>query len=536
MDAKLQQQSPQKAQTNKPNLTGIPTQMKLDFEQRSGLSFDDVRVHYNSDKPAQLQALAYTQGTQVYVGPGQERHLPHELGHVVQQKHGMVHPTKFVNGFAINDSPALENMADSTFSRAYSIKKSREYQIGSHLSNVIQTAPPRKRKSLRPPKLTQAEIDNYTDIINATKQKNKQSKKPRKAPKTKKTQVTHPFLKKRYYTMSSYRFTPLKKRGNNLPSKQSQGPHTVAHIYYGQLMTTKLWQEVYHNLIEPNTQEVVKAIIANELGPNHLSMFPRYDEYIQRYEQLYKELDAAMKSGFPAFDQDIGEKMMEIIEMHPYSCYGWNRENKNASSSEIGGKGEGYLDIGGDPTDLIKIAYDIHSNFVDMDSFENYLNQRFYFIDENIRNSIIRKRISERKDTIVYEYTTAANIVADNLVRFSLPLDNFVSIIKTFKIENPSHMKALNDAFIKLGLSSFAPDPSPALKTIVDYYNLYDIPEIKAQKTLEDILSFAYNGDQSRMFAGKGALVPRVGKFYFPGFFTEEGFFLEPDPISNTQG
>ena len=97
MEAKLQQQAPQKAQTNKPNLTGIPTQMKLDFEQRSGLSFDDVRVHYNSDKPAQLQALAYTQGTQVYVGPRQERHLPHELGHVVQQKQGRVRADGLIN-------------------------------------------------------------------------------------------------------------------------------------------------------------------------------------------------------------------------------------------------------------------------------------------------------------------------------------------------------------------------------------------------------------------------------------------------------
>ena len=75
-----------------PNLTGIPTQMKLDFEQRSGLSFDDVRVHYNSDKPRKIGALAYTQGTQVHVGPGQERHLRHELGHVVQQKRGIVRP------------------------------------------------------------------------------------------------------------------------------------------------------------------------------------------------------------------------------------------------------------------------------------------------------------------------------------------------------------------------------------------------------------------------------------------------------------
>lgn len=113
MEAKLQQQVPQKAQANKPNLTGIPTQMKLDFERRSGLSFDDVRVHYNSDKPAQLQALAYTQGTQVYVGPGQERHLKHELGHVVQQKSGRAHPMYYIKGMPINDQPSLEREADT---------------------------------------------------------------------------------------------------------------------------------------------------------------------------------------------------------------------------------------------------------------------------------------------------------------------------------------------------------------------------------------------------------------------------------------
>ena len=105
MEAKLQQQAPQKAQTNKPNLTGIPTQMKLDFERRSGLSFDDVRVHYNSDKPAQLQALAYTQGTQVYVGPGQE-------GHVVQQKSRLITPTLTVHSYRINTDSKLEKEAD----------------------------------------------------------------------------------------------------------------------------------------------------------------------------------------------------------------------------------------------------------------------------------------------------------------------------------------------------------------------------------------------------------------------------------------
>lgn len=113
MEAKFQQQVPQQDQTNKPNLTGIPTQMKLDFERRSGLSFDDVRVHYNSDKPAQLQALAYTQGTQVYVGPGQERHLPHELGHVIQQKTQFIDRDIFWNNVPLNISPILEQQANN---------------------------------------------------------------------------------------------------------------------------------------------------------------------------------------------------------------------------------------------------------------------------------------------------------------------------------------------------------------------------------------------------------------------------------------
>lgn len=104
---------PSQMRTAAPNKTGIPDTMKTRFENLSGFSFDDVRVHYNSDKPAQLQALAYTQGNQVYVAPGQEKHLGHELGHVVQQKQGRVYPTITQNGLPVNDDAALEAEADS---------------------------------------------------------------------------------------------------------------------------------------------------------------------------------------------------------------------------------------------------------------------------------------------------------------------------------------------------------------------------------------------------------------------------------------
>lgn len=110
----FEQKDPVKRETEagKPNRTGIPLQMKQSFERSSGLSLDDVRVHYHSALPARLGALAYTQGSQVYVAPGQERHLGHELGHVVQQKQGRVRATSELGGVKINTSPALEQEAD----------------------------------------------------------------------------------------------------------------------------------------------------------------------------------------------------------------------------------------------------------------------------------------------------------------------------------------------------------------------------------------------------------------------------------------
>lgn len=95
------------------NRTGIPTQLKESMEQSTGLSLDDVRVHYNSGLPAKLDALAYTKGNQVEIGPGQERHLPHELGHVIQQKLGLVWANaRHSSGAALNTDARLERQAD----------------------------------------------------------------------------------------------------------------------------------------------------------------------------------------------------------------------------------------------------------------------------------------------------------------------------------------------------------------------------------------------------------------------------------------
>jgi len=114
-----QQHQPIQKQENK---TGLPDNLKTGMENLSGMSLDDVKVHRNSDKPAQLQAHAYAQGTDIHLGAGQEKHLPHELGHVVQQKQGRVKPTMQMKGKVnVNDDDGLEKEADEMGARAFSI-------------------------------------------------------------------------------------------------------------------------------------------------------------------------------------------------------------------------------------------------------------------------------------------------------------------------------------------------------------------------------------------------------------------------------
>ena len=119
-----------------PNKTGLPDDLKAGVENLSGYSLDDVRVHYNSSQPAQLQALAYTQGTDIHVAPGQAEHLPHEAWHVVQQMQERVKPTMQMKGVQINYNEGLEKEADIMGARAnslhYQIKQNTRQQANDH--------------------------------------------------------------------------------------------------------------------------------------------------------------------------------------------------------------------------------------------------------------------------------------------------------------------------------------------------------------------------------------------------------------------
>lgn len=106
------------------NETGLPDELKSSIENLSGFSLSDVSVHYNSAEPAQLQAHAYAQGTDIHLAPGQEKHLPHEAWHVVQQKQGRVKPGRQLKGKgSLNTDVHLEKEADAMGAHAVQLAR-----------------------------------------------------------------------------------------------------------------------------------------------------------------------------------------------------------------------------------------------------------------------------------------------------------------------------------------------------------------------------------------------------------------------------
>nr|WP_315484322.1 DUF4157 domain-containing protein [uncultured Undibacterium sp.] len=138
------------AETPQQNNTGLPDNLKSGIESLSGMRMDHVKVHTNSDKPAQLNAHAYAQGSEIHVAPGQEQHLPHEAWHVVQQAQGRVKPTmQMKSGVAVNDDVGLEAEADVMGAKALSLgiaqRASRTYsESRSTVASIMMKAVDRK--------------------------------------------------------------------------------------------------------------------------------------------------------------------------------------------------------------------------------------------------------------------------------------------------------------------------------------------------------------------------------------------------------
>jgi hypothetical protein len=120
----------------------LPSGLRAGIESLSRMDMSAVRVHYASPLPAQLSALAYAQGNHIHLARGEERHLPHEAWHIVQQRQGRVKPTLQDQGVPINDDAALEREADTKGAHAAQRKQAdwrAETTAGSQAqSGVVQ--------------------------------------------------------------------------------------------------------------------------------------------------------------------------------------------------------------------------------------------------------------------------------------------------------------------------------------------------------------------------------------------------------------
>lgn len=120
------------------NSTGIPPEMKIRMENLHGFSLDNVRVYYNSSYPSTVDAVALAEGLNIYLAPGQESYLSHELRHIIQQSERLVEPTLEQNGVLINDDEKLEKEAEDTEKQLRTVPKKPTKQKLKPLSPIIR--------------------------------------------------------------------------------------------------------------------------------------------------------------------------------------------------------------------------------------------------------------------------------------------------------------------------------------------------------------------------------------------------------------
>jgi hypothetical protein len=274
LEAISQQQAQASVIQQKDNHTGLPNQLKAGIENLSGHSMDDVKVHFNSAKPAQLQAHAYAQGSQIHLAPGQEKHLPHEAWHVVQQKQGRVKPTLQLKGININDSSALENEADKMGQIALQTKgdETSSKKTGtSHHTAPIQRAIKDElaQNSAAIDDLSAVDIDKVNAKLSSTNTSLSNAKPPKSSHKkaAKNKGVTAHVLK-------------LLQEKNQLQSKQAELAKLKSEGNPEILKLEKL--KAARAKIE-NKKKIVADVVKNNVGQKKPGWFKLDDDQLNTY-------------------------------------------------------------------------------------------------------------------------------------------------------------------------------------------------------------------------------------------------------------
>ncbi|WP_266168321.1 DUF4157 domain-containing protein [Dyella subtropica] len=341
----------------------LPGGLRTGIESLSGLDMSGVRVHYGSPLPAQLNALAYAQGSDIHLARGQEKHLPHEAWHVVQQSMGRVKPTMNLGGVNINDNAALESEADQMGARALQCKASpgvappvHEAAGGSIPATVGQ------RKVLRQSSGKWiSSYDPYT-VFSTQFKASIYDKKLRAGGR--------PRLSSRVPTLYSY--THIKP--HNKLSSVPQGPHVAAH----RLTLTALQNTTDVDGVEEIFDEQVLApddvdeVMEEEAPSNGYStqIQPRVDRYVTDYRQIYTSIETELAKTTPDLIT-LKHGVNTLMNMDPYATYGW-KTTKPASKKHTKGKGENVTS----PTFSDLVDNPPGNSISNTDAFDSFVDSR----------------------------------------------------------------------------------------------------------------------------------------------------------------
>ena len=129
----------------------LPSALKKEYEEQSGVSLDDVQVHYNSDQPERFGAEAFAYGENIFLKPAQESLITHELGHVVQQKWGLVNTTHNENSYPVNNDETLEKQADKPVNPVGRVSRVKVRKVAKPVMQfaraIVRKRQPAKRKT-----------------------------------------------------------------------------------------------------------------------------------------------------------------------------------------------------------------------------------------------------------------------------------------------------------------------------------------------------------------------------------------------------
>lgn len=300
-------------------VSGLPVNLRNGLEHLSGVSLGDVQVHTNSSQPAQFNALAYAQGRQIHLAPGQEQHLPHEAWHLVQQRQGRVPVTTNVGGVGVNDSPALEQEADRMGGLAARAAQG---------ANVAAQAAPQQAQTAQAPMqrlvteynykgtlkyqstfIKGMVFDTYADAL-AAEQALDESKMA-KAIK----------LEDRVPTVFSYMHTA----DTNALGGNVQGPHSIPEVaLMERLMEISKNTDLDNEFAEqvPTSLDAAALLQAETSGPI-ADVVKKRHRYKRDYDYHFDAYQAA--TGLNSRSIKIKKyHYKSLLNMHPYAAYAYN--------------------------------------------------------------------------------------------------------------------------------------------------------------------------------------------------------------------